>query len=112
MEEAWSKSGQEVEPELLILKDLDREDFEEIKAYDGDINQMTFTHVKNSKAFDVKDIFDIEDESTFDDGYVKGGESSLFNQHHTLKKSEDGWNLRFKHQLNQQSSTFSSGSGI
>lgn len=105
MEEAWNKAGEEVEPELLILRDLDREDFEEIKAYDGDINQMTFAHVKNSKAFDIKDLVEIEDESTIDESYSRDNfNANLFS---SLKKSEDGWNInsRFKNHpyLNQKS---------
>lgn len=67
MEEAWTKAGEEVEPELLIIRELDRDEFEEVKVYDGDINQMTFAHVKNSKAFDTRDLFDIDEETTIDD---------------------------------------------
>ena len=61
---------------------------------------MTFAHVKNSKAFEVKDLIEIEEddnESTLDDSYFRDGgmNSSLYDSR--LKKSEDGWHInKFK----------------
>ena len=69
MEEAWKLSEEEVQPELVILRELDAHDFEGVKVYDGEINAMTFAHVKNSKAFDTRDLFNIEEEDTMEDSY-------------------------------------------
>ena len=60
---------------------------------------MTFAHVKNSKAFDVTDLLEIdevEEGSTHDESYFKDGgmNSDLYDSR--LKKSEDGWNLSNK----------------
>ena len=38
LEEAWNDSAPEAEPEMMILREFDPADFEEIKAYDGEIN--------------------------------------------------------------------------
>lgn len=85
----------------MILRDLETEDFEEVEAYDGEINQMTFAHVKNSKAFDTKDLFDIEEESTIDHSYSRENLSNkdLFDSRY--KKSEDGWTMKGNRLRNQ-----------
>lgn len=80
-------------------------------AYDGELNPMTFNHVKSSKAFDVKKnrgLFDISSLEDQDDEFSKWLEnsrqqqasskefgnfnSSLLSKNGTASKhSEDGW---------------------
>lgn len=45
----------------MILKELDPSEYEKVKVYDGDLNPMTFNHVKTSKAFDISKV-EIEDD--------------------------------------------------
>lgn len=62
-------------------------------AYDGELNAMTFNHVKSSRAFDINsarpfspfDVSLIEEDQKFNDwlNSTTGGS--------THKKSEDGW---------------------
>ena len=61
MEEEWEKQRQLEYPDLVLLKEIDPLDFEEVKAYDGNLNPMTFNLVKKSKAFET-DTYFLEDE--------------------------------------------------
>ncbi len=56
MEEEWEKQKEKQIPELVLLKEIDSEDLEEIKGYDGEITAITFNAVKASDAFDNKKI--------------------------------------------------------
>jgi hypothetical protein len=68
LEAEWQMSQELFTPEMRIVKDIDRSEFEEIKAFDGELNSMAFNHVKSSKAFAYSAIeeMDEDDDSLFD----------------------------------------------
>ena len=83
-----------------ITKD-DKKGVEISSAYDGDLNPMTFNHVKTSNAFAshrrLGGNLSIIEEEVYD-GKSSCGERSDFNQwlaksqnNKAIKKSEDGW---------------------
>ena len=77
-----------------ITKD-DKKGVEISSAYDGDLNPMTFNHVKTSNAFAshrrLGGNLSIIEEEVYD-GKSSYGERSDFNQNNkAIKKSEDGW---------------------
>lgn len=72
---------------------MDPSDFEEVKVYDGELNSMTFNHIKTSKAFNSFKLNVDDDLSWLHNNDLSttietNEESSSI---HT-KKSEDGWN--------------------
>lgn len=73
-----------------------------IHAYDGELNAMTFNHVKGSKAFEKRnhdfiEVFDEDDmnwmnsnASTYNSSYDSNRSKQFDSEPH--KTSEDGWN--------------------
>eukprot|EP00347_Sterkiella_histriomuscorum_P000379 403376088 len=101
LEEEWKASQIEADPELVLLRDLDDAQLvdttgfstiNQINAYDGELNSMTFNCVKNSKAFQQK--LEIEEDlswlgqSTIDQSSIQISDAE------SLIKSEDGWQKR------------------
>ena len=52
LQSAWENANEDTNVSLEFLKGIDTNDIEEVKAYDGEINPMTFSHIKNSDVFD------------------------------------------------------------
>jgi septal ring factor EnvC (AmiA/AmiB activator) len=96
LEEEWELHNKQDEPEMVILKELDASEFEKVQVYDGDLNPMTFNHVKRSKAFDTK-LLEVEEDlswlatdlSTTLDASTNEGLGSAY------RRSEDGWNKSY-----------------
>ena len=94
---------EEIEPELLIMKEFSEndDDIQTVQVYDGELNALNFNHVKNSKVFDASKI-DISTVFTEDDSFSTWASSNrnnensrLFDYHHNNSlRSEDGWNKR------------------
>lgn len=101
LEEQWKASQIQNEPELAILRELSDTSAIEPEAYDGELSQLNFTHIKDNQAFkpkpDVRDLFDI---SEFDENEETREESVGFKplskyqsslDQDAIIKSEDGW---------------------
>lgn len=48
---------------MEIIKNIEPEEYEDVKGYDGNLNSLTFNLVKSSKAFD-NNRFDYEEIDT------------------------------------------------
>ena len=46
LQEAWDNSHEDSNISLEFMKGIDTNEIEEVKAYDGEINAMTFNHIK------------------------------------------------------------------
>lgn len=95
----------EQDPELIILRDLEDAELidsvgfcqiNQIHAYDGELNTMTFNCVKNSKAFQQK--IQVTDENDLSWLGASGSNSThdsssiiQITDTESLIKSEDGW---------------------
>ena len=103
LEEEWAKHLKEQEPELVLLKEVTSdEDGLSMHAYEGEMNGMTFNHIKNSRVFNQGVMLDVQpDEEDFSwlnsTQTTASTNSSLFENSDVLKKkSEDGWNKKKK----------------
>ncbi len=68
-------------------------------AYDGELTQMTFNHVKSSKAFTKpRNIFDISVDEEVDEGEYQRWMKST-QGYKDNKKSEDGWSNKTRKQI-------------
>ena len=59
MEEEWNKGSLNEgnfndSTGLSLIKELDEEDYENVQVYEGDLNSLTFSHVKGNDIFDTK----------------------------------------------------------
>ena len=117
MEEEWKKADELATktPDFLLLKEKPVELIKIVSeddlamfgtggthtedAYDGELTQMTFNHVKSSKAFTKpRNIFDISVDDEVDEGeyqrWIKSTEGYKDN-----KKSEDGWSNKTRQHI-------------
>ena len=59
MEEEWNKGSlnegnSNDSTGLSLIKELDEEDYENVQVYEGDLNSLTFSHVKGNDIFDTR----------------------------------------------------------
>lgn len=101
MQEAWENSNEDSHLSLEFLKGIDTNEIEEVKAYDGEINAMTFNHIKKSGVFEKKKHqIEVEDNLSLYDT-----SSSLFGSEIQIpKKSEDGWGKKLGNKYMTQQS--------
>jgi len=92
MEEEWAKQNSHDDTEMVIVKELDPSDFEKIQVYDGDLNPMTFGHVKKSKAF-ASTNFEVEDDLSWLESTDYSTTFEATSNTSPFKRSEDGWNV-------------------
>lgn len=100
MEEEWERENKEFAPEMVLFKELDPSEFEKVKVYDGELNPMTFNHVKATKAFDTSKIEIDEDMSWLDTTNMSTtvDTTNIDKTSSPYKRSEDGWNRNYKRQ--------------